>query len=229
MNKDLVQEAVNLYGVPKAGPDGVFDLGGGITMSPEMFYSWMSSETLVHKAESLKWKHWSKLASLWSIFYRKTYKGDRNDTILDFGCGSCFGVFVGRQLGFGNIYPFDRNTVEYRQFYTSLGVLSVWTYFKDRLPFEKNYFDSVISRLVLGNAHNQLGDGYQDLKSVGSNFPVFDIEDIFRAKELSRVLKPKGVLYISNTGRYKKFVASLERTGAMKYFKEKKIKFVVWR
>lgn len=226
---ELVKEAVDLYGLPAEIKPGVFSLGKDINMDVNVFYNWMSAENLVHKAESLKWKNWGKLTHLWNVFYKKTYKGTKNDRILDFGCGSCFGVFVGRKLGFKNIYPFDRNTVEYREFFMNFKVFSVWTYLHGKLPFDNNTFDSVISRLVLGNAHNIIGDGYQEMELKGEYSEDIDNENIFRSKELSRVLKPGGFIYLSNKGRYKRFKESVDRTGAIKFFDKKGIRFKSWR
>ncbi|MFA5420138.1 MAG: hypothetical protein WC341_16920 [Bacteroidales bacterium] len=221
---NISEQALELYGIPPKDIKGRYVLGCGICIDVDVFDRFMAAEVENLPDEDLKWKNWPKLTKIWYEFYRRKYSGDRSDRILDFGCGSCFGVFVARQLGYTSIFPFDRNSVDYRSYFTALRVPTVWTYFKNELPFEDNFFKAAVSRLVLGNWREGVGDGYQDITH---SDPVE--EDKFRACELSRVIKPGGVIYISNKGRYKQFLVNLKESDSMRYFTQKSITLVSWR
>lgn len=166
-------------------------------------------------------KHYSKLFNFerllntWSSFFDVVYKGSTTDSILDLGCGGGLCSLVGSSKGYfvENLEAFfsDSGVAEHRKFMDVLDIDCKYYNPEENpvFPFQKNRFDSIVSRLVLGQK---------------KNVPLM---------EVLRVLKPGGVIYISTMVRAERFLSrdygkvSLGPDEYLEY-KRKDIKFIGW-
>ena len=158
----------------------------------------------------MEYKNCEYNVDLWHKFWTEDYKGNKDDTILDFGFGSGWGSIVADTIGFKDIHNLDIDMEDVKrifgEYHKILNPPNINYWNGHRMDcFESNTFDSIISKASIS-------------KNVNSSWYVV-------LAELVRISKPNATWYIAP--HYQ--VDTLNRTGLTHtLFNKKNIKVVAW-
>ncbi|MCK5611450.1 class I SAM-dependent methyltransferase [Candidatus Pacearchaeota archaeon] len=158
-----------------------------------------------------EFKDYSYHQQLWSKFWSRKYKGSTNDSIMDFGCGSCWCWLVAKSLDFTKVINLDIDIEEVRtsfENYTDIFGAKVEYWNGTTMPFEANTFDSIIAKASIR-------------KLVSTELKC-------QINELARVTKAGGKWYISPIDMYDWLTEELDKTGLTEQLDKKEITLVSW-
>lgn len=162
----------------------------------------------------------------WHEFFTKTFTLNKEAQILDFGCGSGWGVHVAIMLGYSNIIGLDIDQTEvlndttFAEFHRILAIQDKVVFYSgfDHIPFADNRFDAVICSWSLN----------KDFTLPEDNLSSTVIEEHRRRtqkriQQLARVSCNNATWYIRPQKHYKK-----ARQAIKKHLSSKKITVTTW-
>ena len=171
-------------------------------------------EQLSQVPEHKRWNEFKNLEyhqGLWLRFWNKIFKGGKDDTVLDFGCGSCWAWVVANALGYKNVINLDIDEEEVRtsfKRYTDIWNSTVVYWDGKTMPFEDDTFNAIVAKASI-------------MKLVQTGFER-------QVSELCRITKPGGVWYVAPIDMYKRFIADLDSSGMHKKLQDKNITIHCW-
>lgn len=151
---------------------------------------------------------------IWDIFWKRDYRGKKNDNILDYGCGPCWSVFTGSNLGFKNIIPLEicteRDAPKGSHFKNFYRLFEVHPTFWDGkiMSFDDDFFDSIVAKASI-------------LKLTNTKFESM-------INELCRVTKKGSLWHIAPMYQYDRFLNKLREKNMKQILAERSIKLCPW-
>jgi SAM-dependent methyltransferase len=149
--------------------------------------------------------------NLWKNFWTNIYKGEKNDSVLDFGCGSTWGGYVAKRLNYVNHTNVDIDIPEVRNIFGAYAKAlnqNVLYYDGISLPFEDSCFSSIVAKASI-----------MKLDKTNLNNVV---------DELLRVSNNGATWYIASKGMCFRFKEAIENERLVGKIESKKISIKCW-
>ena len=148
---------------------------------------------------------------VWEKFWKHTIKTNKEDNILDFGCGAGWSKYIGRNYH-DNIDLLDIDTKEvkdvFSQFHKILKIDSVFYWDGNEMPLKDNEYDIIISKASMS-------------KLVSSNW-----ENVI--SELVRLSKNKASWYIAPPYMLERLITNPFSEKTNSKIKNKEIELLTW-